>query len=825
MRIIISIFLVFIFNISYSQSVLKINKKGYFETQGLNVMVFSDIYPEGHQTGVTVIQHGVRVAANGDLRLEISPGQWSPVPKGGPLHVDEARQTITQELWYPDSSKNRRGFNPIIYPDLFFSYSIHVKALTGNTFQITVDLDTPLPQKWIGKVGFNFELFPGDLFGKAYLMDNQSGIFPLQPNGPVTDYYDENLADPLATGNQLIIAPENELQRMKIISRKTPLELWDGRTNHNNGWYIVRSVVPSNATKDAIQWEISPNVVKDWVYDPVIQVSQLGYHTNQSKHVLIEQDPLDTTIDELSIYRLTENGKVILKKTAPEKWGEFLRYQYLTYDFSDIRDPGMYQISYRSNVSNPFKIGENVYDRHAWQPVLDYYLPVQMCHMRINEKYRVWHGVCHLDDALMAPLDTNHFDGYRQGPSTLTKFQPLEPVPGLGSGGWHDAGDYDLRVESQIGTVWMLALMIEEFGLEYDATLIDQDNHLVEIHVPDGESDALQQIEHGLLTVLGGYRALGRLYRGIICSGLRQYVMLGDGSTMTDNRVYDASLNENELKENRSGKLDDRLVFTEENPRRELYVAAGLAAASRVLNSYNPSLSKECIETALAIWNNVDLEKAPVSSKAIALSELILATDDKTLVNMLVEMQEGIIESIARCGWGIGHVIHKIENKKFKKSVGDAVAAYQVKLRDDTKGSPFGVPYRPNIWGAGWTIQRFGVEQYFFYKGWPEHTSTDFFINALNFVLGVHPGVNTSSFASGVGSESVTVAYGVNRADWSFIPGGVASGTALIRPDFPEMKIWPYFWQQTEYVMGGGSTNYMFLVLAADEVFKNEYMR
>jgi hypothetical protein len=61
------------------------------------------------------------------------------------------------------------------------------------------------------------------------------------------------------------------------------------------------------------------------------------------------------------------------------------------------------------------------------------------------------------------------------------------------------------------------------------------------------------------------------------------------------------------------------------------------------------------------------------------------------------------------------------------------------------------------------------------------------------------------------------VAYGGNRADWTYIPGGVISGTALIRPDLPELKIWPYFWQQSEYVMGGGATNYMFLVLAAEK--------
>jgi hypothetical protein len=58
----------------------------------------------------------------------------------------------------------------------------------------------------------------------------------------------------------------------------------------------------------------------------------------------------------------------------------------------------------------------------------------------------------------------------------------------------------------------------------------------------------------------------------------------------------------------------------------------------------------------------------------------------------------------------------------------------------------------------------------------------------------------------------------MNRGDFSFIPGGVISGTALIRPDFPELLKWPFMWQQTEYVLGGGSSCYMFLVLAARQL-------
>ena len=92
---------------------VKLNDAGYYERPGLNVMVFDDFYPEGHQGGVTIFQCGRRVAANGDIRLEPAPGQWSPVPRVGQKTIDRERGTITVTLWYPDSSKDRRGFNPI----------------------------------------------------------------------------------------------------------------------------------------------------------------------------------------------------------------------------------------------------------------------------------------------------------------------------------------------------------------------------------------------------------------------------------------------------------------------------------------------------------------------------------------------------------------------------------------------------------------------------------------------------------------------------------------------------------------------------------------
>ena len=247
----------------------------------------------------------------------------------------------------------------------------------------------------------------------------------------------------------------------------------------------------------------------------------------------------------------------------------------------------------------------------------------------------------------------------------------------------------------------------------------------------------------------------------------------------------------------------------------------GLAAASRVLKNENPQLSKECLDIALEIWQKDKNKARWPAFKIMALCELFLTTDDPKLEQEIIALKDEITRSLRFTAPSLGRVINKINDNAFKSEIADSVGSYMAHLKKKSKtDSPYGVPYEPRIWGAGWDIQRFGVDQYFIYKGWPEYGSPDLYLNALNFVLGVHPGENTASFASGVGSKSVLTAYGVNRADWSFIPGGVVSGTALIRPDLPELKEWPFFWQQTEYVMGGGSTRYMFLVLAAQKFYE-----
>ncbi len=816
----------------------RLNDAGYFNRDGVDVMAFSDFYPEGHQGGISILMHGHRIASNGDIRFEPTPGQWQPVPRQLDRQVEGGR--IRTTLCFPDSSRHQTGFNPMIYPDVQLKYSVTLEP-SGKGLLVTVDLETPIPDAFVGRAGFNLELFPGDLFGKPWIMDDRQGIYPQQPNGPVLtqesyvyrsvgDFKPANapaadiehligegyspftadavIAEPYAVGQSFTSRPDDPASRLTIRSLgETPLKLYDGRMNHNNGWFVLRSDIPAGATKGAVKWYIEPSVISGWTYPPVVQTSQVGYLPNQSKVAIIETDRRDTPLVSALLIRYDADGEHFVKSVPVTQWeGDFLRYRYLKADFSDVREEGLYCVRYGDSQSPIFRIAPDVYDRGVWQPVIEYFLPVQMCHMKVMEKYRVWHDACHLDDALMAPPG-NHIDGYVQPENNGTAFKPLEPVHGVNAGGWHDAGDDDIRATTG-AECYILTMALENFHPEIDVTAIDQAKHLVEIHEPDGKNDIQQQIEHGMLYQVNAYLALGRFAKGTITNNLRQYTLLGDTSTMSDGVL---------------GNDDDRWIFPDTG--NGVGMAVNLAASARALRGFNDTLATHCVEIARRTFEEAGKQPAgwqgPMGRMQLAV-ELYLTTGEQPYFDYILGNWDAVVASAANCAWYMARVEKQMEGqKKYRKQCAafrEALLHYRDRLDAQTAETPYGVPYRPSIWGAGWDIQSFGYRHYFLAKAYPEIFSPDPVFDALNFILGRHPGSNQASFAGGVGAQSTTVGYGLNRADWTYIPGGTVSGTALIRPDFPELLTFPYLWQQVEYVLGGGSSHYMFLVLATKDL-------
>ena len=705
-----------------------------------------------------------------------------------------------------------------------------------------MDLSEPLPPEWVGQVGFNLELYPTDLFGKSWYMDNATGIFPRQaygvnakpgskpqpqtvPTGELKGFVPlENhqaVPAPLAVGKRLSIAPESDALRMVIESHQGNLQLLDGRVQHQNGWFVVRSEVAAGATRGAIHWTIKPNVIKNWVAAPVIQHSMVGYHPNQKKVAVVETDPNGKIPSKMQLLRLAADGQheIVLNKSLAQ-YGDFLRFHYYHFDFSDIKREGLYHLVLGDTRSKPFRIASNVYDQNVWQPTLDYFLPIQMGHMRVKEKYKLWHDDSHRDDALMAPVNINHFDGYVQGLSTLTRFKPLEHVPGLTKGGWYDAGDEDFRIESQAGEVFILSAIYDEFGIAHDNTLINQDLRLVEIREPDGKPDVLQQIEHGLLTVVGGYQALGRLYRGIIVPTLTQYVMGGDFSGQTDNLIYDSKLKQGQRTATHSSLPDDRWVFTENNPAREYQAIAYIAAAVGPMRGYNDQMARDTLKAATELWavERPGGNNQVRANKLRAAVELFRTTGDAQYKNHILAEKDFILENFEQVGWFVARVVHDLGNADLTNTMRQSAAAFYQKIEQGMGDTPYGLSFKMQLWGRGWDLQHQGVAHYFLHKAFPQEFGKEYLLNILHYVLGTNPGSNNQSYATGVGAKSKSAAYGLNRMDYGYVPGGVIVGTALIAPDFPELKEFPFLWQQSEYVLGGGATNFMFLALAADRL-------
>lgn len=91
---------------AYGQQALKLNDSEYFERQGINLMVFNNSFNGGFydekNSGIELIQHGVRVAQGGAVRLSNTPEQWDLVPKMISRKVDKEHNAVEVVLRYDD---------------------------------------------------------------------------------------------------------------------------------------------------------------------------------------------------------------------------------------------------------------------------------------------------------------------------------------------------------------------------------------------------------------------------------------------------------------------------------------------------------------------------------------------------------------------------------------------------------------------------------------------------------------------------------------------------------------------------------------------------
>src|SRR5690349_22001824 len=137
---------------------LKLNDLEYFEAQGVNLLVYNNLFTGGFNdeknAGIELIHHGVRTAQGGAVRLSNTPEQWDLVPEIPTRKVDRASNSIETTLRYKDYDFDSRV----------------VVTAKGNGVEISVYLDKPIPKALEGSAGFNIEFLPSQYWSKAYLM-------------------------------------------------------------------------------------------------------------------------------------------------------------------------------------------------------------------------------------------------------------------------------------------------------------------------------------------------------------------------------------------------------------------------------------------------------------------------------------------------------------------------------------------------------------------------------------------------------------------------------------------------------------------------------
>ena len=831
---------------------LEINDRGYFETQGVNVLVYSNRYQgvfcDEKTAGIEIIQRGVRIATGGGVRLMNTPEQWDIYSTLTERTIDTLGGVINCHFKYQDYE---------------FDYDLKVQE-EGIGFRVSVILDKPVPENLVGKAGLNMEFFPATYYGKTYMVDGQSEIFPRYPSSdtemhPNSDKipqfwglstFDDRGRDefivpkPISKGHTIVVAPEDESLRV-LFKSDAELNLFDGRNLSQNGTFVVRSFLPGGKTGTVLEWYVEPTPGAGWIREPNVGFSQIGYTPAQKKVAVIELDRNDKVASKARIWRVNADGSsTLVLEPAVKEWGIFYdRYNYAQCDFSAVREPGTYFIEYKDVKTNPFPINVNVYDG-KWHNTMDVWLPVQMDHMLVNEAYRVWHGRSHMDDAIQAPTNYQQHDGYRMGNTTNTKYKPYEHIPGLAVGAWYDAGDFDIQSGTVIGLTNQLAEVWDVLRPERDQTFIDQKTQFVDIHRPDGLPDIIQQVEHGALNLCAQIENIGFIAGGIVQGNMHQYHHLGDAVTITDGYIYDPSLKPYEVRGNRSGTLDDRFAFTNNagNPMGNANVCAALAHAARVLAPYIPETAERCRKNALKLWKEMDEFQARQpqrnqnavggnaqwggqgggrgfgGDRSGAAIQMWLLTGDDKYKEMFLPMVMRQIEAAKtapqgvednRTGGGSAMRAPRVNittalqllpymDDDFKAQLREVIPVFVEDAKRTAESTPYGVPVAGGTWGGSERVISWAQNNYMVWRYYPDLIDPEMVLDGLSFIYGCHPYSNVS-FVTAVGVNTKKVAYGNNRADYTFIPGGIAPGLVLLQPDLLEHKDdYPFLWGENE---------------------------
>ena len=839
---------------------LELNDREYFERQGVNVLVFSNSFNGGFNdeknSGIEIIHHGVRTVQGGAVRLNNTPEQWDLVPKTVSRKVDREKGSIEVTMRYDDYDFDSRV----------------VVTAKGKAVEIAVWLDKPVPEKLAGEAGFNLEFLPSQYWHKTFTMDGRLGRLPryaasqtiTRPNSEKPRQfkgfktYDDRGTDrfvdpcPMETGHSIVMACDTPERMIRISSDDAELKLYDGRMLAQNGWYVLRSVLPKGKTGKVITWTVEPNAIPGWIREPNIGISQVGYTPEQPKVAVIELDKKDKVQATAKLMRIKDDGTTEVAFTGDiQPWGPYFKYNYVKFDFSGIQQPGVYYVQYGNTKTNNFLIDAHVYDKIT-DATTDVWVPIHMNHMYVTEGYRTWHGEPFKEGYLQAP-ESDHFDLHRQGPTTDTKYKPLELIPGLNIGGFFDAGDFDIETGSNINVVQNFIRTWELFKPLRDETFVSQKQRYVDLHRPDGTPDILQFIEHGTLNLVAQAEQIGHMASTLSNSVLDNYHHLGDAASITDGLHYDPSLKPYEVSDDGkcSGTPDDMWAFTTRSPQLDLRAATMFAAASHALKGYNDDLaaraltqSKRLMQEATELiaqgktgeefdwidgfdWGNRAQQQKPDKKRQKLIERsrknrellgdmatnlmLYSATQERQYLSNFEQQIWDALELRLEANMQTALDAVPYMDEAYKQKLRPYVEKYNAYIKGFDQNNPYGVPIGLGNWAGVNMVLNYGITVNYAHIYYPDIVKKDEIYRVANWLFGCHPYHNYSFVAAVGAARPKQVFYGNNRADFSFIPGNVAPGLLFRKPDhFENFDDWPFLWGQNEGTIAGNTQYIIF---------------
>jgi hypothetical protein len=250
-----------------------------------------------------------------------------------------------------------------------------------------------------------------------------------------------------------------------------------------------------------------------------------------------------------------------------------------------------------------------------------------------------------------------------------------------------------------------------------------------------------------------------------------------------------------------------------------------------VLKGWDDPLAKECLDAAVKLWDEEHANPTPSQGRQGGPPGMGAAMDWNAAVELLIttngaepykkrvlELFPTIKQRFGFNGWTAVRAMPYMD-AEFKKQLEEVVKSYVVELDTELAKTPFGVPPSLRTWGGSVSVADLGVRMYFLHKAFPEIVGTDYTLRAANYLLGTHP-VSSTSYISSVGTVSKMKAYGNNRADGTFIPGGMIPGYVLIQPDFLEcIDDFGFLWFEDEYTVSVAA-KWVLAANAADALVK-----